>query len=180
MSGAAFTLTTEGQRDIEMRLGALVRAGNELSTLMGDISHYLEQTTIERFDTETAPDGSKWTPSQRAKEEGGKTLTDSAVLRQSQRAIADADSVEVGSNIEYARVHNEGFDGTVKVGVHVRTVRQIFGRPLPGGLSFKVGPFDREMKMPQRQFLGLSSEDEEEILALTDDHFGGGLEGAQP
>lgn len=167
---AAIEIRTDGQQEIERRLVSIAAATGDLSPLLADFGMYLESSTIERFDTETAPDGSKWKASIRAKEEGGKTLTDSATLRRSIRHISNGDSVEIGSNLEYAGVHNFGFSGTVQVPGHVRETSTVFGRRLGGPIAFKVGPFARTMNIPQREFLGLSAEDETELGALTDDY----------
>ena len=44
----------------------------------------------------------------------------------------------VSTNVEYARVHEFGFDGTVTVREHMRTVKQAFGRPLKTPKTVRV------------------------------------------
>lgn len=167
---ASISVAIDGVGRIEQRLNALARSFEDLSPLMDGIATYLESSTVDRFDSESAPDGSKWSASKRAKEQGGKTLTDSARLRLSITGLGRSREAEVGTNVIYAGVHNDGFNGQVSVPAHVRTVNSIFGRPLSGGLSYRVGAFQRHMVMPKRQFLGISSLDETEILALTEDY----------
>lgn len=170
MGDAAFSIQVDGSSRVEAELFALAEANRNLSPLMESLAFYGEISTIERFDTETAPDGSRWTQSIRAREQGGKTLTDQAILKNSITSGSDADTARWGSNLIYAGPHQTGVDKQVSVSQHVRTVYQIFGRKLPGGLSFKVGPFDRHMQLPKREFLGVSAEDETEMLAIVEDY----------
>ncbi|WP_067734488.1 phage virion morphogenesis protein [Novosphingobium naphthalenivorans] len=170
MAGAAFQLTAAGDHRIELALGGLVEAFGDLTPLMEGFGLTLESGVTDRFDTETAPNGSKWERSQRVKKHGGKTLTLSAQLRSSMHSIASSTRVETGTNKVYAGVHNDGFDGTVTVPTHSRTIDEAFGRPLRAPITFTVQSFERAMHMPQRQFLGLSSEDEAELLAQAEDY----------
>ena len=167
---ATLELRLRGDGAFEAALGGLLRGFDNLEPLLESFGVSLESSTIERFDTETAPDGSAWQQSIRAKEEGGQTLTDSAQLRSSIHSEASNGSVRWGSNKIYARIHNEGFDKTVTVGSHSRTITQAFGRALPGGLVVQVASFERAMKMPARPFLGISAEDEAELVALTEEY----------
>ena len=100
----------------------------------------------------------------------GKTLTDSAQLKGSIHSEPANGSVRWGSNKVYARIHNEGFDGTVTVGAHSRSITQAFGRQLPGGLTVQVASFERHMNMPARTFLGINAEDEAELITLTEEY----------
>ena len=170
MAGAAFSLTATGDKRIELALGGLIDAFGDLTPLMEGFGSTLESFVTDRFETETAPDGSKWTPSQRAKKDSGKTLTLSGQLRASVHSIASAARVEVGTNKIYAGVHNDGFDGTVTVPTHSRTIDEAFGRPLKAPVTFTVSSFERAMNIPQREFLDLPPEGEEELLAQAEDY----------
>lgn len=167
-----FTMKAEGSEDIARQMAALIKAGQDTAPLMADFGVHLESTTIERFDTQTAPDGTGWTPSKRAKEQGGKTLTDKGIMKSSVTNRSGNDHVMVGSNLKYFGVHDQGYSGNVTVPEHVRTTSMVFGRALAGPISFKVGSFTRAMQMPQRQILGLSQENKDEFGALAEDHFG--------
>lgn len=178
----SFTMKAEGSEDIARQMAALIKAGQDTAPLMADFGVHLESTTIERFDTQTAPDGTGWTPSKRAKEQrakeqgakeqGGKTLTDKGIMKSSVTNRSGNDYVMVGSNLKYFGVHDQGYSGNVTVPEHVRTTSMVFGRALAGPISFKVGSFTRAMQMPQRQILGLSQENKDEFGALAEDHFG--------
>lgn len=146
---------------LEVILVKLERRGDDMSPLMGRIGMYGESSTIERFETETAPDGSRWAPSIRARQEGGKTLTKSTRLKLSMTYIAGRDQVEWGTNVIYAGTHQDG--ATIRAKNAPR-----LGFRLPGGLGFR-SPL--EVTIPKREFLGLSGEDESEIVALSEDYF---------
>lgn len=79
------------------------------------------------------------------KGKGRALLVQSGRLRRSIRVIrSTGNSVVVGSDVPYARVHNEGFTGIQTVKGHSRKNSQ-------------VKSFTRQMNMPKRQFLGNSS-----------------------
>lgn len=157
---AEFRLDTRGGREIEQRMGALVAAFGDLTPLTERFGVYLESATIDRFYTETAPDGSRWLPSIRAREQGGKTLTDRAQLRSSITSNAGPDQVEVGTNKIYAGVHQGGATIRAKSAAGLRF-------QLPGGLGFRRV---MEVEIPARPFLGLAGEDEAELVALAQDY----------
>lgn len=91
-----------------------------------EIGEAVKSISLESFEHEKNPDGKKWQPSQRAMEEGGQTLTDSAMLKNSIDVALAANAVEVGSNIVYAAIHN---------------------------LGGEAGRKSRRVFLPQRQFL---------------------------
>lgn len=154
---AGLSLTLQGDTRFELALGNLAQAVEDRGSLLALLGTYLESATIERFDREQAPDGSKWTASIRAREEGGKTLTDSSVLRSSITHNVRGDAVEIGTNLIYAGVHQFGATIRPKNADYLAFF-------LPGGLVFAT-----EVTIPARPFLGVGREDETELLALTED-----------
>ena len=78
--------------------------------IMDRIGRYLVASTLRRFESERAPDGTPWLKSARAVAEGGQTLTDSGRLRRSiAHVVTDGGrAVEVGSNVVYAAIHQFG------------------------------------------------------------------------
>jgi phage virion morphogenesis protein len=165
---AQFNVTTQGGLEIERRLARLAEAFGDLTPLMEGIGLHLEGSTMERFETETAPDGKPWKPSKRALLDGGKTLSDSTQLRSSIVSEAGSDQVAVGSNKIYAGVHN---DGAI---IRAKTAKGMVFQ-LPGGLGFRRV---MQVELPARTFLGLSREDETEIVALTEDYARDAMGGA--
>lgn len=78
--------------------------------LLASIGEHVVTETILNFDLEQQPDGTPWTPSQRAAAAGDKTLTDRGHLADSINYIVAlaGNSVEIGSNFEYAAIHQFG------------------------------------------------------------------------
>lgn len=110
-----------------------------------------ETTTRNRFETSTAPDGTPWKPSQRVLAHKGKTplktLVESARLKGSITHQVDGDTVEVGTNVEYAAAHQ--FGATIQqAGAHA--VPLVLPEGATGG---------RVIVLPARPFLGIEEGD---------------------
>jgi len=140
------------------RLAALL---DDLTPVMRQIGQYLVDSTRERFPTGTAPDGSRWaskSPTTLARYGARRSnRVDPRPLYGPSRALSTQifaesgrDSVAVGSNRIYAAVMQFG----AARGAFGQTRR---GAPIPWG------------PIPARPFLGLSAEDEAEILEITAD-----------
>lgn len=128
----------------------VVSLTQDKTPLMRTIGESMVTSTKRRFETGTGPDGKPWKPSYRAKtgKKGpGKTLVKSGRLLRSITFHAGKDSVVIGSNVVYSRIHQLG--GTIKP----KTKR---------GLSFKIGKETitvGSVKMPARPYLGLNDQD---------------------
>lgn len=166
---AGLSLRLEGDTRAELALGRLAHAVEDRASLLDVLGEYLESATIERFDREEAPDGTAWSKSIRAREEGGKTLSNDGYLKGSITHNVRGDTIEVGTNLIYGGVHQ--FGATIKA---KNADRLAFF--LPGGLGF-VRPL--EVEIPARPYLGIGAEDEAELLALTEDHVAGEAEWPQ-
>lgn len=110
-----------------------------------------ETSTKVRFETSTAPDGTPWKPSQRVLQHKGKTplktLVESARLKGSITHAADGDTVEVGTNVEYAAAHQ--FGATIQqAGAHA--VPLVLPEGAAGG---------RVIVLPARPFIGITEAD---------------------
>lgn len=157
---ATLRVSTEGGRQIEARLAKLVHAFEDLEPVLFAMGVYLEGATTDRFDRETGPDDKKWEPSLRARQGSGKTLTDTTQLKSSITSRASSRSVEVGTNKIYAGIHQ--FGGTIRA-----KNAEFLAFGLPGGLGLRRV---KEVEIPARPFLGLSTEDESELFAQVADH----------
>lgn len=60
----------------------------------------------------------------------------------------------VGTNVEYARRFELGFDGTEDVREHLRLVTQAFGKELPTPVWSTVKAHKRKANQPEKSFLG--------------------------
>jgi hypothetical protein len=59
-------------------------------------------------------------------------------------------STEIGSNVSYARTHELGFEGKVKVEAHKRTIKTAFGKALPAEKKVSVKAHQRTVKIEAR------------------------------
>jgi phage virion morphogenesis protein len=145
MAGATLTIEVDS-RVVQAALARLDRAFDDMTEPMGAIGDMLVSSTTHRFmETNRGPDGSAWTPSLRAIRQGNKTLVARGHLRDSITHIPGPDSVQVGTNLVYAAIHQFG------------------GK---AGRGHKV-------TLPARPYLGLEPEDERGIAAIIDDWAGG-------
>jgi len=83
--------------------------------------------------------------------------TRSGRLRRSINAVVEGQGTltvtgAVGTNLKYARAHEYGFQGSVTVREHLRTVKQVFGKPI-GPIQVTVKSHAMRMNLPQRSFL---------------------------
>lgn len=138
MAGIHITLDTSGLGKLAATIHGL--AGMDTSTLMPRLGEYLLASTQERFETETAPDGSAWdalAPRTRARKKynPSKVLTEREFLRKNiHYQVLDKSTVQVRSNLVYAATHQYGRAG-----------------------------------IPARPFLGLSATDRREIAEIIAD-----------
>lgn len=109
------------------------------------IGEMLVSSTQQRFEDQRGPDGSSWQPSLRTQAEGGQILVDSARLRNSIGYEASPDLILVGSNVEYAAIHQYGG----KAGRNLAT------------------------EVPARPFLGITPEDMAEARRIMLDFIAG-------
>lgn len=159
MAGAAVIFNLSDLAGIEHALLAAHKRSLDLSPLMDQIGNAMELTTHERFEGEHDPDGNPWKPSIRARTQGGKTLTKDGHLDNSVTHASSSDSVEIGSNLIYARIHQQG--GTISGKTGNLRFR------LPGKLGFRSV---ESVLIPARPFLGIGGDDEETIGELTGDY----------
>ncbi|GEC88597.1 MULTISPECIES: phage virion morphogenesis protein [Brevibacillus] len=137
------------------------------------IGSAMVDSTRDRFKTGTAPDGTPWPKSKRAEREGGKTLVRKARLRNSITFRATPRQVEWGTNVPYAKTHNNGEE------IREHVVRAKNKRSLRffvnGQVIFRKKVTIPKIEMPKRQFIGLSDDDEQEIKEIIIREIGGGF-----
>lgn len=129
----------------------------KILTAIGDLE--LMQTKL-RFRKEQAPDGTQWLKSQRVIKHGGKTLRKSGNLFNSIGRHVSKDFVEVGTNLKYAKPHQEG--GKITVPGHVVRAHQ----RRRGGRIYFVRPYTvrpYQFDMPLRQIFGVNKKTYENI-----------------
>ena len=163
MSSVSIKVNADIDSDMEQLIGRLDKiAGIDKAGTMNAIAEGLRTSTQERFRSGTAPDGNRWTPSVRAQTGKGNTLVDSASLKNSILAKADATGAAVGTNMVYAATHQFGDERTI--------------RAKDKCLKFQVGgrwvsvPSVR-VTIPPRPYLGISEIDKGDIRDLLEDMF---------
>lgn len=136
MAGTALTVDLRGFNVAQRALDNL--ASFQKHQLLDELGQEVEGQTKRRIMSEkTAPDGSPWQPNQA----GTPILVQSEALHGDISHLVTGDETQIGSNLVYAGVHNDG------------------GRAGRGA----------GFTMPQRQFLGVSAENEEDLTALIED-----------
>jgi phage gpG-like protein len=170
MAGADMSLTLRGLVEVEQRLARLADQLGDLTPLMDILGMEIEVDIEENFEGEHSPAGIPWPKSGRARETGGKTLTDTRRLRGSMTHNASARSVEIGTNVVYARRHNDGFSGTEQIASHKRTMRSVFGVELAEPIIATVKAHSRKANTPQREFIGVSADGLEGIRGHVADY----------
>lgn len=64
----------------------------------------------------------------------------------------------VGTNVEYARGHELGFNGSVSVKAHLRLIKKAWGKNIsPRSISIKS--HSRQVNLPKKSFLGSALKD---------------------
>lgn len=138
-------------KEVESRLLDLAQRSENLRPLMKNIAGVFAYSTEENFKNEGRPD--KWTElsestiKQRTKNKQwpGMILQVSGQLASSVNTYYDNDSAVIGSNLEYAAIHQIGGQA---------------GR-------------NKSVEIPARPYLQLTPEDFEEILSVTENFLGG-------
>lgn len=97
----------------------------------------------------------------------GKTLIDTGTLRRSIHYVVGENSVNVGTNVVYAKIHNEG--GVISKTESVRSHnRQITTSKGTKNITVRAHTRNKSIVIPKREFLLIQPEDEryfEKILS---------------
>jgi len=120
--GDTFSVTATGFREMLEAINAVEKnvKGAGLNRLATKVGAALLNRMRTRFLDETDPDGQKWVPStfgerRKAQGKGGGTLFDTGALFHSiQLGRAAGGVVNIGTDVPYAKKHQEGEDGEVQ------------------------------------------------------------------
>lgn len=149
--------------------------------LLDSIGAVVESQTRRRIsDEKSAPDGTPWAPWSAGYAKGRhgnqSLLQAGGGLLDSIEYQVQGDKVRIGSALRYAAVHQEGFDGAVAVSPHQRLINQAFGKALKFPVYQSVSGFARQMAIPARTFLGLSDDNQAELLTVIGDFWQAALQ----
>ena len=149
MAGASLDLQLQISNADEVKAAFLKLQGtlHDLTPVFQDIGEAMLNVTRERFNTQTAPDGTPWKPLSPAyalvkKQNVAQILTLYGRLRGTLTYQAGPKEVRIGTPLVYGATHQ-------------------FGRGA----------------IPARPFLGLSQSDEQELLDILNDHLSRALGG---
>lgn len=134
---------------LSARLEAGVRASVDFTPVMGAIADKMRSNAVLNFEAESGPDGVKWLRSQRAEADGGLTLTDTGMLRQSIVAGSDATSAIAGTNLIYAAIHQFGGAQRSRQSARSQNLprpRQVVARPFLGFSEADVADFGQMLE----------------------------------
>lgn len=165
-------------------LAALQRIRDALSDsgttrLLNALGRDLKESTRLRFTDGQAPDGSTWQPlspitRQLRRKGSGKPLSDTGRLKNSITMQVVGNTIEVGTNVCYAPVHQfgamiraqPGNPGSNRCGQRKGARFLVFGNEKAGFARLKA------VNIPARPFLGISAADRETIFDTIRRHLG--------
>ncbi|WP_164273423.1 phage virion morphogenesis protein [Stenotrophomonas sp. B1-1] len=167
MAGARLDIVAdEGQ--LGRQLQQLIERAGDLGDALGEIGEIVTASTQARFGQGVDPSGSPWAPlaaSTLAQKKGPGTLRESLHLQGSIRYQVEGEAVRIGTDVPYAAAHQFGTPAWV--------IRPRNGKALAWpGAAHPVKQVNHP-GLPARPFLGLSTEDEDNILAMLADYLAG-------
>lgn len=161
MAGAALSITVQVMdRQVQRGFEQLQHLMGNTRPVMAAIGVELVSSTHMRFVTQTDPDGQAWRALNTEYAQGkrnSRILTESGRLRDSINSQARSDEVRVGTNVIYAGAHQFGAEIKPKTASH---------------LFFRIGGrlvMTDSVTLPDRPFLGISSQDETSIAEIVFD-----------
>lgn len=125
---STLSVTQDDGGPVVTALQQLVDTGTQLRPTMGAIARTLETRVKLGFRQGQSPYGEAWAP---IRYRDGQPLRDTGQLQRSITSDYGDDYAIVGTNTEYAPVHQFGLAGEVRVPAHTRTITQAFGKPIP-------------------------------------------------
>ena len=166
--------------EIEARAATVIKRLKKLEGVVEDpkpilqaVGDVLRKTTISRFFSQTSPTGKRWRPSKAARKKKRLTLVRSGALRASIRTAVSGGKVEIGTDVYYAKIHQQG--GRIPAKYRRKSSRTSFLKvPRFGSLTPNASSAvklaqsalrrrsrqkDRQVKLPARRFLGVSKRD---------------------
>ncbi|NKF51370.1 phage virion morphogenesis protein [Shewanella sp. WXL01] len=149
MAGTFIKVEVKGGTIAEAAFARLARQADNLSPALADVGEFLVESTQQRFVDQQAPDGTPWpelsSVTLERKKRGDRILTESGTLADTIHYQLFGDLLQVGSNQEYAAIHQFG---------GVTSAKSMFG----------------SQEMPQREFLGIAPFEEQEVADIITAH----------
>ncbi|QBH95987.1 phage virion morphogenesis protein [Limnobaculum zhutongyuii] len=165
----------------EKSLAKLLEGTRNRRELMGQLTGDMLDAVEENFKQQGRPAWLGWSPAYAKKREGGMILQKSGRLAASIRGIHDNDRSVVGTNVKYARIHNQGGDIRQKA----RTTSLYYKQSKSGEVGNRFVPKRQSnfvqnahvgaytVSMPARPFLQLIDSDIDKMKETAQRYFRG-------
>ena len=133
---------------------------NQMEEIMQGTAQIVAETSVEYFQNTFRTkkfDGNPWAPPRVPKRSGSLLVQSGALLNSIRPVLVSPERIVIAAGnekVDYAQVHNEGFNGSVIVPAHIRHTRR-------GDQA--VRQHTRRVNIPQRQFIGDARELETEL-----------------
>lgn len=143
---------------MEIKIDKLLE--NCMEEIMQGTAQIVAETSVEYFQNTFRTkkfDGNPWAPPRVPKRSGSLLVQSGALLNSIRPVLVSPERIVIAAGnekVDYARVHNEGFKGSVTVPAHIRHTRR-------GDQT--VRQHTRSVNIPQRQFIGAARELETEL-----------------
>lgn len=152
-------IRADGASLVIQALEAISLQPAEMTQMLHELGNAVVDQTRLRFVDQASPAGVPWVKSLRAQVQGGQTLRDTGRLMNSFTYNVIGNSVEVGTDVAHAAVH--------QYGAHITAVHGPFLKfRLPNGQFCQVGSVD----IPARPFMGFSDTDRQELADIVADY----------
>ena len=153
--------------DFERSLGAMIKQLEHREPLMREMAAAMADAVEENFAQQGRPAWMGWSPNYARQRQGGKILQKSGRLASSITSFSTNDEATVGTNVKYARIHQEG--GEIKIAA--RSQKAYHRQNKDGSIGNRFVKKSRanfeqwntigayKIKMPARPFLHLTDDD---------------------
>lgn len=164
--------------DFERSLGELINRLEHREPLMRELAAAMGDAVEENFAREGRPEWMGWSPAWARKRRGGKILQKSGRLAASITQRSSNDAAVVGTNVKYARIHQEGGE----ISIAPRSQRAYYRQNKDGSVGNRFVKKSRsnfsqwhtmgayKIKMPARPFLHLTEEDVSRMEDTAEDY----------
>lgn len=130
--------------------------------IISEAAEIVAETATEYYKStfkEKAFDGNPWTPAKVPKTTGSLLIDSGALVNSIRPAVITPQRVVISAGnekVDYAQVHNEGFNRTMSIPAHTRKTKR---------KDVSVKTHTRKTNIPKREFMGDSEELNEQIHA---------------
>jgi len=159
---------------VQKKLREIARKAGSMRPALKGMGAYLDIATDRRFTNQVDPKGEKWQKLKAAtlrRKKNSKILTESTKLRDGiSSQVQGEDTLLHGSDSPYGAIHQLGGEIEQKgMTLHLKGEGKAT-RFAKKGDHTRTKTVDRTIKMTARAYLGISREDEEELLAIAGDY----------